>query len=386
MGQDFFINLPSELTTNILSRLPLRSIALIKCVCKPWLNLLQSDNFAKSKIKTPPALVRLVPVTNSIRCTIFEFEDEDEADAESHALHFHPLRDFEIPHGNGNSESICRAQQTNGLLLVYSSSERRIHICNPITREYIELCCPEQYISLQFVSFGFGVGKITGQYKVVCFNEDAGSDSYHVYTLGTGTWRRVEPGAASGCTFCFHAYTVCNGNPHWTVYDSAQIFWICAFDLETECFSIFSAPAVDGLAGDGLAIDVKLNVLRDCLCLSYTLDDKVVIWLMKEYRVEESWTMEYQISIDFNFDYGFDISFDFWNLINIYPIKVFQNGDVLMFMEEKCLIYYSNKTRTIRHAGMLADGTTVDDIASAMIYTPSLFSLKNFAVERVISF
>ncbi|KAL1533738.1 F-box protein-like protein [Salvia divinorum] len=277
MGQDFFINLPSELTTNILSRLPLRSIALIKCVCKPWLNLLQSDNFAKSKIKTPPALVRLVPVTNSIRCTIFEFEDEDEADAESHALHFHPLRDFEIPHGNGNSESICRAQQTNGLLLVYSSSER-------------------------------------------------------------------------------------------------------------QCFSIFSAPAVDGLAGDGLAIDVKLNVLRDCLCLSYTLDDKVVIWLMKEYRVEESWTMEYQISIDFNFDYGFDISFDFWNLINIYPIKVFQNGDVLMFMEEKCLIYYSNKTRTIRHAGMLADGTTVDDIASAMIYTPSLFSLKNFAVERVISF
>ena len=50
-----------------------------------------------------------------------------------------------------------------------------------------------------------------------------------------------------------------------------------------------------------------------------------------------------------------------------------------MFMEEKCIIYFTNKT-------MLTDGTSEDDIASAMIYTPSLFLLKNFGVENVISF
>ncbi|KAL1533732.1 F-box protein-like protein [Salvia divinorum] len=323
MEQDFFTNLPSELTTNILSRLPIRSVAISKCVCKPWFNLLDSHDFVKShlsKIKTPPSLARLMPVaTNSTQCTIFEFEDEDEADVESHALRFHPLTDFEIP--LGNSISKCRAKPNNGLLLIYSSLERR-------------------------------------------------------------TWRRVEPGPASGCSFCFHAYIVCNGNPHWTVYDSAQIFWICAFDLETECFSIFSAPAVDGLAEGGPAIHVKLNVLRGCLCLSYTLDNKVVIWLMKEYRVQESWTMEYQISIDI--DCGF--VYGHWNLMYVYPIKVFENGDVLMSLEEKCLIYYSNKTRTIRQVGKLTDGTSEDDGASALIYTPSLFSLKNFAVENVILF
>ncbi|KAL1533733.1 F-box protein-like protein [Salvia divinorum] len=384
MEQDFFTNLPSELTTNILSRLPIRSVAISKCVCKPWFNLLDSHDFVKShlsKIKTPPSLARLMPVaTNSTQCTIFEFEDEDEADVESHALRFHPLTDFEIP--LGNSISKCRAKPNNGLLLIYSSLERRIYICNPLTRQYIELCCPQEFISLHILSFGFGVSKLSGQYKVVYINTDSSSDSHCVYTLGTGTWRRVEPGPASGCSFCFHAYIVCNGNPHWTVYDSAQIFWICAFDLETECFSIFSAPAVDGLAEGGPAIHVKLNVLRGCLCLSYTLDNKVVIWLMKEYRVQESWTMEYQISIDI--DCGF--VYGHWNLMYVYPIKVFENGDVLMSLEEKCLIYYSNKTRTIRQVGKLTDGTSEDDGASALIYTPSLFSLKNFAVENVILF
>ncbi|KAL1533734.1 F-box protein-like protein [Salvia divinorum] len=258
MDQNFFVNLPSELTSDILSRLPLRSISIGKCVCKSWLNLFQSDDFVKSKIKTPPSLVRLIPMeTNSTQCTTFEFEDEDEADVESHALRFQPLTDFEIPLGNP-----------------------------------------------------------------------------------------------------FSKY------------------------LETECFSTFSPPAVDELAGDGLAIDVKVNVLRDCLCLSYTLDDKVVIWLMKEYRFQESWTMEYQISIDI--DCGFD--FSPWDLMNVYPIKVFENGDVLILLKGKCLIYYSNKTRTIRQAGMLTDGTSKNDGASAMIYTPSLYSLKNFGVENVISF
>ncbi|KAL1533739.1 F-box protein-like protein [Salvia divinorum] len=369
MEQDLFKILPSELTTDILSRLPLRSISISKCVCKPWLNLLQSDDFVKSIMKTPPALARLIPMTrNSTQCTIFGFKDEDKADVESHDLHLHALTDFDIPHGN--SASIYRARQTNGLLLLYSSVERHIYVCNPITRQYIELCCPVEYISIYVLSLGFGVSKISGQYKVVCINA-FGSDPYSVYTLGTGTWRRVETGPASGCKFDFHACVECSGNLHWIVYDSVKMSWICAFDLETECFSIFSAPTVDGLA-----VDVKLNVWRDYLCLSYTLVDKVVIWLMKEYQVEESWTIKYQIST---------IDFD-WNTMNIYPIKIFKNGDVLMYPEEMGFIYYSNKTRTNRLVGMLTDTTSEDDIASFMIYTPSLFSLKNFGVEDVISF
>lgn len=64
--------------------------------------------------------------------------------------------------------------------------------------------------------------------------------------------------------------------------------FFCVSNLEPNVLASFLLSSWMDL----LAIDVKLNVLRDCLCLSYVLDNKVVIWLMKEYQVEESWTME----------------------------------------------------------------------------------------------
>ncbi|XP_047961890.1 uncharacterized protein LOC125206693 [Salvia hispanica] len=263
-------------------------------------------------------------------------------------------------------------RRLNGLLLIQTLVELRIYACNSITREYIDLFIPAEYVSAYLLSFGFGVSEISGQYKIVCVNADD----------GTGTWRRVEAGATSSFIFCFHAYIECNGNLHWTVEDSAENMSICAFDLDTERFSIFSAPAIDGLTEDRHAIDFRFNVLRDCLCLSYTLDDKVVIWQMKEHRVVESWTMMYHISIDI--DCGIDDCH--WKLMNVYPIKLFENGDVIMFLEEKCLIYYSSKTRNLREVCRLTEGTSEDDEACAMIYTSSLFSLKSFGVENVISF
>ncbi|XP_042032577.1 uncharacterized protein LOC121779321 isoform X2 [Salvia splendens] len=126
MELDFFGDLPSEITTNILSRLPIRSLAISKSVCKPWLNLIDSDDFHKSEIKTPPALVLLTEKTmDSTWCAIFEFEDEDE---KSHDFHHIPLMDLEIPHGNRASMGGITANGYPRLhrLLYYSNKTRTI--------------------------------------------------------------------------------------------------------------------------------------------------------------------------------------------------------------------------------------------------------------------
>ncbi|XP_042035036.1 F-box protein At1g67130-like [Salvia splendens] len=192
MERDFFTNLPSEITTNILSRLPLRSVAISKCVCKPWLNLLESNDF---DFKTPPALARVTSNNWLSHCMIFEIEDEDEADLESHDPHYNQLTDSVIYHGS----SIAGVAANGSLLLLvvvttYSNPTCCLHICNPITRKYVYLDLPEAYTC--YLSFGFGLSKISGQYKVVCINTFSGSN--HVYTLGTRTWRLLEDGAPSG--------------------------------------------------------------------------------------------------------------------------------------------------------------------------------------------
>ncbi|KAL1533718.1 putative F-box protein [Salvia divinorum] len=451
MGRDFFKNLPSEITANILSRLPLRIIAISKCVCKPWRNLLGSHDFAKSllsKLKTPPALACLMPARaydkfGSTCCTVFEVEedvqieheeeheeeeedqnqnpnvDEEEHEDENegqfqnqnqnfHELHYNRLTDFYIPLGKSVPVSMVGIA-ANGLFLLYSelgNLDNPLFIWNPLTRQYIKLCCPKQSMSFNFMlSFGFGASQISGQYKVVCINRDG--SAHHVYTLGTGTWRCVEAGAASGFGFNLDGRIVCNGNLHWIVYDSTRPLLICGFDVETESFSIFSAPpaAVDE------SLTLELSVLRDCLSVSYAWNDEIVIWSMKEYQVEASWTIEYRLSTN-----GFDFDFGTRNRMeSVYPIKLFKDGDILMLMlpkdinfynRKRRLIYYSNKTGTIQQLGMIDEqlGTigvlgmiaeqhrTIEDVVvgnhltRAMIFTPALLSLASFGNENVISF
>ncbi|XP_047961757.1 F-box protein At3g07870-like [Salvia hispanica] len=370
MEVDYFTYIPSEITTDILSRLSIRSLAISKSVCKSWRDLF---DFVKSKIKTPPVLVRFHWENNPTRFKIIEIEDEDEdeADLQSHDLHYHPLTDLEIPYG---STGPMAGNSANALLLLYSLSMKGIYICNLITREYTELSYPDDYIPNQVLRLGFGVSKISEQYKVVWINADAGSDPHCVYTLGTGTWRRVEPGAASGVMFCGQPI-LCNDNLHWKVYDPRNSIWsLCGFDIETECFSIFSFPTP---MGDGWW---NLSVLRDCLCSSHynEFQDEIVIWMMKEYQVDESWTIEYKMSTT-----SLDSSVG-RNYISVEALKLFKDGDVLMLLDHSIAVYYSNNTRTLQQVNMLKEADPMKGYA--LIFNPSLLSLKSFGFENVISF
>lgn len=170
MEQGFFTNLPSEMIINILSRVPARTATSCKCVCKPWLNLLESEEFAKSHLsKSVPGLA----LKDEESLTLLEFED-DVLDREHDEHHSIPLltktslvtsfRVYTI------GSILCSA---NGLLLLRgltSKSPYNLCICNPITREYIELHCPhprENILSSCWVEavYGFGVSKKSGQHK-----------------------------------------------------------------------------------------------------------------------------------------------------------------------------------------------------------------------------
>ncbi|XP_047961886.1 F-box protein At1g47340-like [Salvia hispanica] len=262
MGRNFFQILPSELTSNILSRLPFRSVAISKCVCKSWLNLLNSDYF---EIKFPPTLVTLK--WKPSRCKIFEIEDKGEADLESHDLHYAPLTDFKTPLGITPME--CTA--ANGLLLLHPQyyTDNRVYICNPLTCEYIRLVCPINYALLEDpLPFDFCVSKISGKYKVVYVARNNESDYFQVYTLGK--WRRVQA-PVPDLKFYSYGHAECNGNLHWVGDDLVQpSFLICVFDVETECFSFFSPPP-------DLPGDEELLVFKDCLCICYPQDYEIVI-------------------------------------------------------------------------------------------------------------
>ncbi|XP_057786136.1 F-box protein CPR1-like [Salvia miltiorrhiza] len=364
----FLQNLPPEIITEIFLRLPAVSIPISKCVCKRWLHLLEPDDFIESHFaRSAPALVVL---GDSGGLKVLELEGELD-------LHLDPLTQYDFPY---HPRKIINC--VNGFLIlrkcgfgVLMESVDWLCVCNPITREVIKLDLPplmdsQHPSSEEVVAFGFGASKITGRYKAVIIKSndyDEESDC-HVYTLGTGSWRRLEgiPGV-----YQFGEGAFVNGNLYWKASIRKEATWISCFDVETECFSFFKAPPYDAQGLPflrGMCISAMSGCLWFCKVASeygYGNDGgrrELTIWIMKEYGVDESWSEEYVIPIDDGMSF-------------VEPIEVFENGDlsmlVMAYSKSRCLFHYSNKTKTMQRIDCLV--LTVSSVGFSL---PPLFHSK----------
>lgn len=260
MKQDFFTYLPPEITINILSRLPIRATMSCSCVSRSWLDLIKTPEFDKYRLsQSVPGIAVFEGETPPMPYKIYEFVDEvDPLDS----VHYYNVAfNFSFPHSELIHSSV------HGLLFLFDHNVRphKLFICNPITRDYIKLPDPHlafffkphphklpppppptpQYPSSskresQLDTFGFGVSKMSGQYKVVrvyherLHNQGLGLNQpeCQVYTLGTGSWRSIE--ASGGLKYeCNSVGAFLNGSFHWLVYDLELCPWISCFDFET---------------------------------------------------------------------------------------------------------------------------------------------------------
>ncbi|KAK4413274.1 F-box protein [Sesamum alatum] len=385
--EQLFTNLPSELIINILSRLPVRTIISCKCVCKSWLNLLDTPEFARSHLSiSVPGLILYESLRHVEHFEIFEFEDEP--DLERHELHYNSITKISSKEFiNEDHPGLGIQGSANGLVCFRKIGQHpeTVYICNPITRDYIQLPTPGTiWYYPTIVTYGFGASKISGQHKVVRIYHECRRDpdthnllvipksECRVYTLGTGSWRSIAPGPKLEYS-CRSIGAFLNGNLHWLVTDLEGFARISCLDLETETFSTISPPALP----ESRRFLGGLTVLGDCLCIcDNTSDDEIVIWVMKEYGVEKSWTKEFVISKlpDFAGE-SYEV---------VYPIKIFKDGDILMAWADFYLFYHSLKNRTTAQVDIPRLQTTYR--MEAMLHTPTFLSLKSFAMENVCSF
>ncbi|XP_047943201.1 F-box protein At5g65850-like [Salvia hispanica] len=278
MKQNFFRYLPSEILIDILLGLSLENIATCKCVCKSWLSLIETDYFSKSHLsKSAPVLVVSIPSTNSNWFNVFKLEEKPKRKP-------NPITKFDFPQASTIQGS------SNGLLLLKNPFRDHLYVCNPITREFVEL--RGRLTRPREDCYGIGVSRISGQHKVVYLNPTY--DGCHVYTLESGSsWRRVE-GVIPSFDCCHSSVAAfVSGNLYWFVSKFRKPPYVCCFDLETECFSTFSPP-IECLKRNNVNKGM-LCTLGDCLCFcddepEFKGDYYHVIWLLKEYElVEKSW-------------------------------------------------------------------------------------------------
>ncbi|PWA58085.1 F-box associated interaction domain-containing protein [Artemisia annua] len=237
MASENIITIPHDIITDILHRLPAKSLGQFRCVSKNWLSLLSQPKFIKT-------------YRNILKRNHLIFISLD------HALYSVPV---------DNHEAVSRPTKLD--ISAYYGS------CNVTAACFLQV--------LEWCKV-FRKGKT----KVV--SDRVGGVPAMVKFLKSNTWRQVSDspyGLDYGKLF---TGVYVNGFLHWIANNGSHAI-IVAFSLADEKFSEVASPSLsnedDIMMSD---IDCKLVSVGEKLAIFVKIRGE--IWLMNEYGVKESWT------------------------------------------------------------------------------------------------
>ncbi|CAA0828266.1 F-box/kelch-repeat protein [Striga hermonthica] len=328
--------LPEEIITEILLRLPVKSLLRFKCVSKPWLLLISSPKFAKTHLKTSTAQISGVsPCENLIfgRRTdsddiLYTYPINSAIDG---SVLYDPLtgclysvndnRD-PIPFDVAplNCPSIAPGVELrligscNGLVCISLSTPTDCSICimNPATRK-LKILPESDASAIYFMYFNnlysFGYDEVHDDCKVIEIHSFAIRSDKHethamIYISRANSWKPlIWPGGGTG----FRSGKFLNGSIHWRVVVSASKRDIVSLNLVTETFTRLPMPEDLGKCAGSDVLEVE--VFGGCLTTYCVNRVGYVVWVMKEYGVGESWTkvVEVPFAVDPS-EHGFILS------------------------------------------------------------------------------
>ncbi|XP_073031606.1 uncharacterized protein [Primulina eburnea] len=298
--------LPPEIFTEILLRLPAKSLMRFSTVSKGWLTLISSSQFAKDHLKysnksdvyTHDRLIfgsRTYPmdlfscsldsaVADSVLSGYIYPEMDEHLQVQAVCWDYPILEPDDMIWLLGSCHGlVCLSLLPNTVMLWNPTIQQSKVLPNSGTDMDFD-CCG--------LTYGFGYDELHVDYKVVeffSFERVTGthvleiqikvcSSRAHSWTI-LSNWPGGEPFGGSGKCL--------NGAIHWSVthYDGPVEWEIVSHDLEMDTSTVIRLP---NLENDDVTIELK--VLNGFLAVCCGRNTHMDIWLMKEYGVRESWT------------------------------------------------------------------------------------------------
>ncbi|KAJ9553817.1 hypothetical protein OSB04_017862 [Centaurea solstitialis] len=315
-------NLPGELLSEIMIRVPAKPLARMRSVSKSWNHLLSQPSFIKSHLHRS-----LHNNNDEILLVLADrgfddpFADRGFHDTFSVTAHFSgsphlELTDFVKPPvvmSRFESETFEFLGSVNGLICfcyrldyVYSAFHLEsynglvIQIWNPSLSTILALppCqLPYPNVNFTYACFRFGYDPKTDDYKLFKLMRGV-KESLHVevYSLRKDSWGLITQRFSWHVTQFSNEDKVCvdgcDGCLHWLGYigEGSMLQTIVAFDLGMETFSEISLPKFERFWHN-------LGVIAGKLCLlSRTKNLECEVWVMNEYGVAKSWVKRNVIS------------------------------------------------------------------------------------------
>ncbi|XP_026377635.1 F-box/kelch-repeat protein At3g06240-like [Papaver somniferum] len=405
-------NLPDDIRRNILSRVPVKNLMRFKTVCKPWYSLIRSPLLGKlhcanaSKTGTSSSFIMFRCCFKNKGNVIYSIDYRSLSSKLLSSATCNPLGDsseMDFPPRSANCRQLWGSYRkefeiilgsSKGLMCLRSKKpgyEDAICLWNPCTREYKTV--PESPHNFRSSStgvdiglYGLGYDEENGDFKVVrvaqvdsraeCFDYSVDESEtevlefgrsysvYQIYTLGSNSWKKCQTMA-----YKFHGElksgVMVNGALHWWAIKRRDGYEaIISFDFTDEIFR--EVAIIEGSMkhppGSFKAYENNnVGVLGGCLCVLHKTLDKVDVWVMHEYGINESWMKHFTVTEE--------------SVLETTSLRIvcdFANSAVL-FKTDDSMIYYDPNHETQRTRKLTVPGT--DNLYGAGICEISLMPL-----------
>ncbi|KAI8545940.1 hypothetical protein RHMOL_Rhmol07G0076500 [Rhododendron molle] len=405
-------DLPGRVSLNILVRLSVKRILICKRVCKTWRYLISSSVFAKLHFARGEAVPLLrssapwrvsrtlflveppehcsgfddgplkIKLDTKLKIPVYDEEtviDDVELDPPPKSGVKLRAEHHELKVVNSCNGLLCLCDPKSLDLPSFTVWRNPIAVCNPITGEYINLPDPIEWDedtqrSLS-IHCGLGFSPKMNQYKVIRFREpffsterESGSMT-DIHTLGSESWKTVF-NVPSSLYNNKGSPTYLNGSLHWICTGENGSNSIVTFNFDIEKFQSVPPPpfkfckSVMDTNGEKM-----LGVLKGCLSICDGSGfEKLKIWVMKEYGVQESWSKEFCFITQTNEGR--------WIYGSYEPICLLRNGAILLFHSLSGALFYHDPKKHGFKFLKPQDGYKTSKYV-AIAHIPSFISLKD---------
>ncbi|PIN16739.1 hypothetical protein CDL12_10614 [Handroanthus impetiginosus] len=321
--------LPQEIITDILLRLPVKSLLRFKCSSKSWRSLISDKYFVKTHLENStkdPTFAHHGIISVTVEHNNYEVQH-----CSLHPLFLERVTyashcDFPV---DESIDSLDLLGSCNGLICIHIN-RNKYFLWNPSTRESKKL--PDFDLShVHTIEDGFSFDDSSGDYKVYADSYDQVQAIAKIYSLKQNSWTRIKYNNKD-CISSPRAGKFVSGNLHWIRVikpEWRRRWYISSLDLKNGVYGIVERPSVL----DDYSRPV-LGVLNGCLSefCYYREHGYSDLWVLKQYGMRDSWSKIMRIPDN-----------PFMGSLYLIPLDIISQNREVLFRSRLGLVVYKSK-------------------------------------------